>query len=291
MVDLYNTVRNTPEYFKPIYCGELLFTRYDCPQTERFQDLYCEHNQIVYVISGKRVFYLPGETIDMTEGKCILSRKGAWIAEKEPGQGWCVLVFFIPDDFLRDFFKENRTLLPKKAKGASPAPQIFNLHVNEITKGFFHSMIPYFGQVPPAPEKLVEMKFRELLLNLFINERNTAAVDWLGELSDSSRVSLQRIMDANFTFNLSLDEFARIAGRSLATFKREFKEVYHTTPGKWLMAKRLGFAGLLLDTTQKNINEIAWESGFENAAHFSKQFKEKFGVPPSEYRLAERRAT
>ena len=52
-------------------------------------------------------------------------------------------------------------------------------------------------------------------------------------------------------FNLSVDEFARIAQRSVATFKREFSEYYHTTPGKWLTQKRLEYAKILLDTSKK----------------------------------------
>jgi len=91
-------------------------------------------------------------------------------------------------------------------------------------------------------------------------------------------------MESNYTFNLSLQEFSKISNRSLATFKREFTELFQTTPGKWLTEKRLQHAQMLLQTSEKNVNEIAYDSGFENNTHFNKIFKEKFGIPPLQYR-------
>ncbi len=58
-------------------------------------------------------------------------------------------------------------------------------------------------------------------------------------------------MEASYTFNLSINEFARIAQRSVASFKREFYEYYRITPGKWLTHKRLEYAKLLLHTSKK----------------------------------------
>ncbi len=91
-------------------------------------------------------------------------------------------------------------------------------------------------------------------------------------------------MEANYTFNLSIDQFAKMAERSTATFKREFYDYYHTTPGKWLRKKRLNHARLLLETCNDMVSEIAFDSGFENVSHFSRVFKESFGLSPNSYR-------
>ncbi len=56
------------------------------------------------------------------------------------------------------------------------------------------------------------------------------------------------------------------------------------TPGKWLSQKRLEYAQQLLDTNTKNVNEVAYDSGFENATHFSRVFKEKFKSSSLQYR-------
>ena len=89
-------------------------------------------------------------------------------------------------------------------------------------------------------------------------------------------------------FNLTVAEFARLAQRSEATFKRDFFAWYQTTPGKWLTQKRLEYAKRLLNTSNRNVNEIAFDSGFENLSHFSRIFKEKYGISPLQYRKKEK---
>lgn len=91
-------------------------------------------------------------------------------------------------------------------------------------------------------------------------------------------------MEDNFAYNLTLEEFARLCGRSLTTFKRDFAEAYHTSPGKWLIQKRLKYSKYLLETTDKNVTELAFECGFENTSHFIKVFRQTFGLTPLQYK-------
>jgi AraC family transcriptional regulator, exoenzyme S synthesis regulatory protein ExsA len=56
------------------------------------------------------------------------------------------------------------------------------------------------------------------------------------------------------------------------------------SPGKWLTHKRLEYAKLLLNTSKKNVSEIAYTTGFENITHFSRIFKEKYNLSPLQFR-------
>lgn len=107
---------------------------------------------------------------------------------------------------------------------------------------------------------------------------------------EDKMASLLEVMEANYMYNLPLEEYAKIANRSLATFKRQFKSLFYTTPGKWLIARRLDYAQWMLYTTRKNISEITFESGFENSSHFCRAFKQRFGQSPLNYRKARNRA-
>jgi AraC family transcriptional regulator, exoenzyme S synthesis regulatory protein ExsA len=69
-----------------------------------------------------------------------------------------------------------------------------------------------------------------------------------------------------------------LSNRSLSAFKREFQKQFNTTPGKWLLEKRLNHAMNLLSNMAKTVGEAAFESGFENSSHFSRSFKERFGI-------------
>jgi AraC-like DNA-binding protein len=92
-------------------------------------------------------------------------------------------------------------------------------------------------------------------------------------------------MTKNFQHDLQLEEFASLCGRSLSAFKRDFKNLYNQTPGKWLNEKRLEYAKALLLTTDMNVNEICYESGFRNSSHFNKTFKDKYEITPKQFRL------
>ncbi len=100
--------------------------------------------------------------------------------------------------------------------------------------------------------------------------------------SDSPPVA--EIMEANFRYNLSLEEYARLCHRSLSSFKREFRLQFQESPGKWLLQRRLNFSATLLRNSQMSVTEIAFESGFEDVSHFSRVFKARFGAPPLAYR-------
>src|SRR5690606_33481803 len=85
-------------------------------------------------------------------------------------------------------------------------------------------------------------------------------------------------------YKLKLDQFAHLTNRSLSAFKRDFLALYHTTPGRWLAAKRLERAKTLLETSGKPIGDIAFENGFGNLSHFSRVFKLRYGHAPSALR-------
>lgn len=80
-----------------------------------------------------------------------------------------------------------------------------------ILSGVFHSMIPYVIQSPPAPESLLELKFKELLFNLLINPQNNLLLSWILQLPEDDQLSLKTVMETNYTHNLSLHDFSRLA--------------------------------------------------------------------------------
>lgn len=99
--------------------------------------------------------------------------------------------------------------------------------------------------------------------------------------TDSNTV-LENTMLNNFQYNLKIKEFAELSGRSLSTFKRDFKKYFNTTPSRWLIAKRLEYAKILLQKGELNINQICFESGFKNCSHFIQSFKERYNKTPQQ---------
>ncbi|VVE55799.1 Virulence regulon transcriptional activator VirF [Pandoraea sputorum] len=78
--------------------------------------------------------------------------------------------------------------------------------------------------------------------------------------------------------------YADVLELPLRKFTQLFKEKYGTSPKHWLQTQRLEHAHRLLQTTRKKVIEIALESGFCSAAHFSESFRRHFRVSPRDAR-------
>ena len=133
MINLYEVLKNYPSLSKQLNCKDLLFTNYDCPQAERKEQFFIECNHIAYVISGKRLFHKDRKTWDLKEGVCVFVKKGTHVAEKEEGKGWCVMVFFVPDNFLKQLINENRKSLPLTNLPEAALDHIFPIDVTDIS--------------------------------------------------------------------------------------------------------------------------------------------------------------
>ena len=262
----------------------MLFTNYDCPQADGKERFFIECNHIAYVVSGRRVFHKNQQSWDLKEGVCVFVKKGTHVAEREDGEGWCVMVFFMPDSFLKQLINDNRQSLSLVNLPEADVDHVLPLHVNDLSRSFFVSMLPYFSQTPAPPENLLELKFKELILSLLFNKENNRFLSYLNNLCNDKQPSMEEVMQTNYAFKLTLAEYAKLTCKSIPTFKREFKKTFKDSPAKWVMKKRLNLASELLENTVMSIAEITFECGFENQTHFSRVFKERIGVSPSQFR-------
>jgi len=102
--------------------------------------------------------------------------------------------------------------------------------------------------------------------------------------SKYTKIDIEKTMLNNFQYNLKIEDFAKLCGRSLSVFKRDFNSHFNTTPFKWIKTKRLEYAKELLMESDLNVNQVCFESGFINNSHFIKSFKEKFELPPHQFK-------
>lgn len=279
MFNLYGTILSNPNYFRQLKCKEVLISLYNCPLEKKMEDAWSQHNYIVYVMEGRKIWHTAHGSYDLQKGSCVLVRKGACIVEQFFDTAFCLVMFFLPDDFICEVLKSKSSPLASAAKKYEPIIAIDN---NTSVQAFFHSMMPYFNSQTEPDASLLELKFRELILTLADNPKNSELLSYFTSLLQQPQaVSLQRVMEDNFSYNLKLEEFARLTNKSLSAFKRDFQKIYNTNPGKWLTEKRLDHALHLLTNQDKTVAEAAFESGFENPSHFSRSFRQRFGISPA----------
>lgn len=282
MINAYEYFKNHPKYNK-LVGSDYLFVEYKCPINVEDYQLWVEHHLITYVISGKKDWITPNKTFKLTAGDALFIRKGVYTTKQYLENDYCVILFFINDAFIKRFIDENESY-QKVQRDNAEHNQIFKINSNESFNILIESIFNYLKKGDEIPRNLVEIKFKELLFNLVLNTRNKAILDFFNSIPESQKASIENIMLKNFQYNLKIEDFAKLCGKSLSTFKREFKDYFNTTPGKWLINKRLDYAQSLLIGTNLTISQVGYDSGFKNNSHFIQAFKTKNKLTPSQFK-------
>ena len=158
-------------------------------------------------------------------------------------------------------------------------PGVLALAPHPLYTSYFDSLRPYQQLAQPSHAPLLALKVREAILILL--QANPGLHDVLFDFSEPGKIDLEAFMQTNFQFNVALSRFAYLSGRSLATFKRDFEKIFHSSPSHWLQQRRLQEAHYLLTEKGRTPSDVYTEVGFEDLSHFSFAFKKAYGVAPS----------
>lgn len=147
-------------------------------------------------------------------------------------------------------------------------------------------MVCEFNASNPGRQTLLQTKFTELIVYLSrYYEKKAECVEEQTPvmLLANSLAYLQQ----HFRENILVETLANDSNYSLRHFDRLFKELYHTTPRNYIISLRLSYACDLLENTDKKIEEIALDSGFENVNYFYRIFKKRMHMTPLQWRKKE----
>lgn len=199
----------------------------------------------------------------------------------EPDSGYILdyMMFFLNEKILDEFLKFAGL---KPIYPVNDVVPVTVFPINDRIGSYIESLKPYFEKPDEVKEGLVRVKLMELLFHMA--DSNERFLFQLMQPISKDKGSIAKVMEENIMNPVSLNDLAYLSGRSLATFKRDFQAIYNTSPLKWLRNRRLDKAKELLAETALSVTDVCFSTGFENIAHFSKVFKEKFGLPPSEFR-------
>jgi AraC family transcriptional regulator, exoenzyme S synthesis regulatory protein ExsA len=284
VIDYYNGARTNTKVFKQLFCKDLLFVYYDCPLGCVREERWSQYNYILYIVTGKKLLSTRTRSWLITKGTAVFVKKGACLIEKVDGEVLSLMAFFVPDNYLCSFLTENLALMTKVANNSHENDLVLSLEVNDMMYAYYESVKPYFFSQIKPPEYLLELKFKELLVNIIRNPANTELNNYLNTLVSTKPNNIQPIIEANYCYNLTIGEYARLCNRSLSSFKRDFYSIYGESPARWILIKRLSHALDMLCNSNNTILDISFKSGFENSTHFSHAFKKHFGISPLSYR-------
>ncbi|MGJ1412502.1 helix-turn-helix domain-containing protein [Sphingobacterium thalpophilum] len=246
------------------------------------ESFMAEH-KIWHIQKGYILFFEDGKTHRADAGQTILLRRNqlvkASLMDNENGEKFEMIKILLSRDFLNQVLLGDPTAAAIDPISSTQYKERFLIAKNELFTGFFESLKPYIKTGQNIPGKLSLNKTKEIFLLL--------EMLWPGikkslfDFSEPIKLDLAEFMTRNYSYNVTLERFAYLSGRSLATFKRDFKKIYNLSPHKWLMKKRLEEAKRLIFEEKQAPCSIYLQVGFENLSHFSTAFKKFYGFNAS----------
>jgi len=224
--------------------------------------------EVKIVLSDTTQVYGAGDTILLPRRQ--LSTVIQYPKDNKPYN--CILIIFT-NERLKEYYSRNQA---KENTAASTYLRSYEQH--PLLESYFESLTPYFDLQKHIPEKLFDLKIEEALTILRSIDESVDAS--LADFSEPGKIDLAEFMEQNYMFNMTLEKFSYFTGRSLTTFKRDFHNIYGTTPQRWLTERRLKLAHYLLSESKQKPVDLYREVGFENLSHFSYAFKKQYGYPP-----------
>jgi AraC-like DNA-binding protein len=244
---------------------------------------FLEHNTLVMQISGRFSMETANQKISMGRGEMLLIQKNQ-LAEltKTPLEDneYQTIIISLQEGLLRQIALEEQLEAGQKYMG----PSNILIPGNDFLRAFFQSIIPYVHH----PEERITttmgmLKVKEAVYLLLYTMPELKA--FLFDFSEPYKLDMEKFMLSNFHYNVPVEKFAQLTGRSLAGFKRDFQKIFGMAPRHWLQERRLTEARHLIETKHKKPSAIYLDLGFESLSHFSHSFKKKFGKAPTEWSL------
>jgi AraC family transcriptional regulator, exoenzyme S synthesis regulatory protein ExsA len=242
-------------------------------------EILLDHHALVWFLSGEAKIVLADSTHIFRPGDIILfprNQLATFVNYPKDDRPFKSVVLNLTVDRLKDFYIKHDS----KSEQTTYYSKIFSFKKHPLLDSFLSSLMPYFEMQDVLPENIVTIKVEEAINILRTIEPDID--DLLANFEMPGKINLADFMEKNYMFNMTLDKFARLTGRSLTTFKRDFKKAFKTTPQRWLTQKRLELAHYQLIKKKRKPGEVYFEAGFENLSHFSYAFKKHFGYNPTE---------
>jgi len=254
---------------------DIKLSRYD----DKFfkSDIMFEHHMLIWFISGETKIVQAEGTHLFQRGDIFLiprNQLATIINYPKDGQSHQTVVMHLTTEWLRNYYEKNKV----KSKAVSEAG-IRRYHNHPLLQSCMASLIPYF-EMDKLPANLADLKITEAVSILRAIDPGIDSM--LANFEEPGKIDLADYMEKNFMFNMPMERFGYLTGRSLTTFKRDFKKAFTLTPQKWLTKKRLELAHYQLMEKRRKPLDVCYEVGFENLSHFSFAFKKQFGYAPSE---------
>ena len=148
--------------------------------------------------------------------------------------------------------------------------------LSEVWEAFNHEKFGYEFEVRAGLSKF--------LVSILKNFPTAPKIS-LSEQRSTDRIKIMlTFIHENFQKAIDVKKIAASASISESECLRCFHKILDTTPGQYLRNYRLRKAEYFLSSSNENIADIAFSCGFQDVSYFTKIFREKNNITPSEFK-------
>jgi AraC-like DNA-binding protein len=228
--------------------------------------------QMVYISSGEGVFSAEDKTYPVKSGSMLLLLPGMKHFYKPLYEtGWHEYWVGFTGSFFTDLVKKG--LLSKEHI-------FFDLGLHDYVLSIFTQIFDEVrAQHPLYQIKTCSLVFT-LLAELLTSERRRQYPNYAQQIVEQAKY----LMEANINTEIDLQEVARLIGISTSRLNDIFKAHTSMTPYQYYIQIKIHRACRLLEQPNMTIKEAAITLGFDDQYYFSRLFKQKTGIPPSQWK-------
>lgn len=252
----------------------------------RFSANFHDEACFIYFLEGQTMINSLYEQVRIQSEESVLLKCGSYFADLmkySSADRYEILVVHLYPEILRRIYKHE---IPAFVNNSENKSFVHNISSHDVIKKFVESLCFYLDNPSLVSDELLELKVRELIL-LLVQTKNVVSIAGLfSDLFTPRHMSIKEVVNNHLFSELSIDDLANLTNLSVSTFNRTFQTLFNDTPANYIKMKRLERAKDLLAMSSLTISEIAFQTCFNDVAHFSRSFKAAYRCSPSEYRLS-----
>ncbi|PCJ67489.1 MAG: AraC family transcriptional regulator [Bacteroidetes bacterium] len=272
-------------YKKLEFKGRTIFSKMIVSEYQRFEKYFKENEAcFMFIDDGSIALRTPDKILYFESGDGLLAKCGNYFFENNQpkelnGKVSIITAYFYPEVVIK-LFEED--IFSSNYQSNYNATKIV---VDQLLARFKENISFLLDNPDAVDETLLLTKLKEFLILLAKQDSAPNVIDFVASFFKPYEYDFKTIIEKNILSSLSLDEFAKLCGMSLATFKRKFTEYYRESPKKYIDSKKIEKAIQLLSNPENRVSDIAYDCGFETVKSFNRNFKSKTGISPTEYRV------
>ena len=166
--------------------------------------------------------------------------------------------------------------------GLSPDQPVYKARYKDIAETMKNEMLYIVTHKEESPFHLIGHLY--LFIDSFVRASTSTQINKENRLRDFYIKEAFSFIEQNFQNDISVEDIAASCGLNRSYFGKIFHETTGKSPQAFLISYRMTKAAELLKLTELSIADIGNAVGYPNQLHFSRAFKNVYGIPPRQWR-------